>query len=226
MYKIRILIVEDDQRIAEIVDKYLQNLGYEVVHASNGKQAEDILSYESFQLALLDVMLPDTDGWSLIKKVKKESDTPVIMLTARSEESDKLFGFELGADDYITKPFSMKLLAARIKVALKRNNPTSVKDSISIGEIEINKASKSVTVGSKEVVLTPIEYSLLMYFVDNRDIVLSRDQILNAVWGYDYFGDVRTVDTHVKRLRKKLLDQSKWIKTSRGFGYRMVSDEG
>lgn len=225
MYNTRILVVEDDIRISEIVQKYLINAGFEVSVSATGAKAMEQLSLEEYHLILLDIMLPDTDGWTLIRQIKKIKDIPVIMLTARSEEEDKLFGFELGADDYITKPFSMKLLLARINVALKRSQVSAVNTKIDMNGIVILKASREVQVVGEVIVLTPIEYSLLLYFVDNLGIALSRDQILNGVWGYDYYGDSRTVDTHVKRLRQKLGPVSECITTVRGHGYRMVNHE-
>ncbi|WZL81826.1 response regulator transcription factor [Vallitaleaceae bacterium 9-2] len=225
MYSINLLFVEDDERIREIVRKYFEKESFHLYEAGTGKQAQQLLEEQDFHLIILDVMLPDTDGWSLLKGIRREKDVPVIMLTARSEEEDKLFGFELGADDYITKPFSTRLLLARVKAVLKRNNIQSVHHEIQINGIRMNKDYRQVYVGDQKLDLTPIEYSLLMYFMDNLNIALSRNQILNHVWGYDYFGDERTVDTHVKRLRKKLLTQSDCIETIRGHGYRMVKDE-
>lgn len=224
MYGINILLVEDDHRIREIVRKYLQHEEFIVYQAATGTEAFEQLEEREYHLILLDVMVPDKDGWTILKKIRETKDTPVIMLTARSEEDDKLFGFELGADDYITKPFSNKLLLARIKAVLKRNRIASINNEIEINNIKINKDHREVFVENQKIKVTPIEYSLLLYFIDNINIALSRTQILNFVWGFDYFGDERTVDTHLKRLRKKLGNESKCIKTVIGYGYKMVKD--
>ena len=224
MYNIKILLVEDDSRLREIVTKYLENEDFLVTIAASGKEAYEALENEVFHLILLDVMLPDTDGWSILRKIRKNKETPVVMLTARSEEQDKLFGFELGADDYITKPFSMKLLLARIKAVLKRNQVLSASNEVTINEITLNKDYRQVFIEGRKLELSPIEYSLLLYFIDNLNLALSRNQILDSVWGFDYFGDERTVDTHVKRLRKKLGEKSQVIETVRGHGYRMVKN--
>ena len=224
MYNIKILLVEDDPRLREIVNKYLENEDFVVTLATCGKEAFEALEEEEFHLILLDVMLPDTDGWTILRKIRTSKETPVVMLTARSEEQDKLFGFELGADDYITKPFSMKLLLARIKAVLKRNQVLSASNEVTVNDITLNKDYRQVYISGNKLELSPIEYSLLLYFVDNLNLALSRNQILDSVWGYDYFGDERTVDTHIKRLRKKLGEKSQVIETVRGHGYRMVKD--
>lgn len=224
MYNINILLVEDDARLREIVNKYLENEDFQVTLASSGEEAFAALEMDMYHLILLDVMLPDTDGWTILRKIRNEKEIPVIMLTARSEEEDKLFGFELGADDYITKPFSMKLLLARIKAVLKRNQVLSVSHEVTVNEITLNKDYRQVFIHGRKLELSPIEYSLLLYFVDNLNLALSRNQILDSVWGFDYFGDERTVDTHVKRLRKKLGEKSHVIETVRGHGYRMVKE--
>lgn len=225
MYNINILFVEDDLRIREIVRKYFETEAFQLYEAGTGKEAYQLMEGHDFHLVILDVMLPDTDGWTILKAIRRKKEIPVIMLTARSEEEDKLFGFELGADDYITKPFSTRLLLARVKAVLKRNHIQSMNNEIQMNGIRINKDYRQVYIGEEKLDLTPIEYSLLLYFVDNVNIALSRNQILDHVWGYDYFGDERTVDTHVKRLRKKLLNQSDCIETIRGHGYRMVKTE-
>ncbi len=225
MYSINILFVEDDLRIREIVRKYFEKEAFRLYEAGTGKEAYQLMEAHDFHLVILDVMLPDTDGWTILKAIRREKEIPVIMLTARSEEEDKLFGFELGADDYITKPFSTRLLLARVKAVLKRNHIQSMNNEIQMNGIRINKDYRQVYIDEKKLDLTPIEYSLLLYFIDNVNIALSRNQILDHVWGYDYYGDERTVDTHVKRLRKKLLNQSDCIETIRGHGYRMVKVE-
>lgn len=222
MKEINILIVEDEEKIREIVRTYAVKEQYKVFEASNGKEAYALLDERDYQMMILDVMLPETDGWTILRKIRKELNVPVIMLTARGEEDDKLLGFDLGADDYVTKPFSAKELMARIKTVLKRNHTVTVGETIEIGAMTINTSFHQIQVNDKEVDLTPLEYKLLMYFVDNRNLALNRDQILNGVWGYDYFGDERTVDTHVKRLRKKIGPEGERIKTVRGVGYRMV----
>lgn len=223
MYDIKILIVEDDDRIREILVKYMKNENFEIDEAPDGKKAMELFDDNKYDIAVLDVMLPDIDGWSILKHIReKDKEIPVIMLTARAEEEDRLFGFELGADDYVTKPFSAKELIARVKVQLKKNRRAVLDSIVVIGKIRMNTEYRQVYVDERPVELTPIEYSLLQYFADNINIALSRDQILNNVWGYDYFGEERTVDTHVKRLRKKLLEEGDKIKTVRGHGYRMV----
>lgn len=203
-----------------------------VSEAGTGKEAIELLETQAYHIILLDVMLPDTDGWTLLRRLRRTSSVPVIMLTARGEEDDKLLGFDLGADDYMTKPFSVKELMARIKTVLNRHHVATYGEVLSIGALTVNTAFHQVCVDNQDVALTPLEYNLLMYFLDNRNIALSREQILNGVWGYDYYGDERTVDTHVKRLRQKLngdtplsgqtLSRGFSIKTIRGVGYRMV----
>lgn len=225
MSKANILIIEDDQHLSVILDKFLTHQGYDCFVARSGADAFDLLEEHIFQLALIDVMLPDTDGWSILRHIREMGDLPSIMLTARNEEDDKLLGFELGADDYITKPFSNKLLQARIKAVLNRYNKNIEEDVLKIDDITLNKLSHEVIVDGEEVSLTPIEYSLLLYLMNNVGIVLSRLLILDSVWGYDYYGDERTVDTHIKRLRKKLENSGSNIVTVRGTGYRMVRNE-
>ena len=222
MKEINILIVEDEIKIREIVRIYAVKEQYEIYEAGSGEECFGLLDERDYQMIILDVMLPDTDGWTILRKIRKEKNIPVIMLTARGEEDDKLLGFDLGADDYVTKPFSAKELMARIKTVLKRNNIVTSGESIEIGNIVINTSFHQIQINGEEVELTPLEYKLLMYFVNNRNIALNRDQILNGVWGYDYFGDERTVDTHVKRLRRKIGEEGAEIRTIRGVGYRMV----
>ncbi|WP_202906800.1 response regulator transcription factor [Abyssisolibacter fermentans] len=224
MYEIKILLVEDNDRIREIIRKYLERESFVLFEASTGEEALKKLAEREYHLIVLDIMLPDKDGWTILRHIRESMDVPVIMLTARSEEEDKLFGFELGADDYITKPFSSRLLVARIKALLKRNHVLSANNEIIINQIRINKDFRQAYIDDEKIDLTPIEYSLLLYFVDNINIALSRAKILDAVWGFDYFGDERTVDTHVKRLRKKLGRKNRCIETVRGLGYRMVKE--
>ncbi len=222
MKDINILIVEDEKMIREIIRTYAVKENYNIFEAEDAKEAYAELEIRDYHMIILDVMLPDTDGWTILRKIRKEKNIPVIMLTARGEEDDKLLGFELGADDYVTKPFSAKELMARIKTVLKRNNIVTSGEIVKIDKLEINTSFHQIHMDGNEIELTPLEYKLLMFFVDNRNIALSREQILNGVWGYDYFGDERTVDTHVKRLRKKVDGDGSIIKTIRGVGYRMV----
>jgi DNA-binding response OmpR family regulator len=223
MKDVNILIIEDEVKIREILKKYAVNEQYDIYEAGSGKEAFSLIEERDYQLIVLDVMLPDTDGWTILRKIRQEKDIPVIMLTARAEEDDKLLGFDLGADDYVTKPFSAKELMARIRSILKRNHSVTLGEIINIGNIHINTAFHQIQVRDVDVELTPLEYKLLMYLISNRNIALSREQILKGVWGYDYFGDERTVDTHIKRLRQKLGEDAK-IKTVRSVGYRMVID--
>ncbi len=225
MKDINILLVEDEEKIREIIRTYAVKEQYNLYEAGSGKEAYDLMDEREYHLVLLDVMLPDTDGWTILRRIRKENNIPVIMLTARSEEDDKLLGFDLGADDYVTKPFSAKELMARIKTVLKRNHVVTLGEILTIGSMAINTSFHQIQIDGNEIELTPLEYKLLMYFVDNRNLALNRDQILNGVWGYDYFGDERTVDTHVKRLRKKIGEEGARIKTIRGIGYRMVVEE-
>ncbi|NMD38741.1 MAG: response regulator transcription factor [Christensenellaceae bacterium] len=226
MYNIKVLLVEDDERISKIVETYLSKENYDITVAANGEEAFAALEYNEFHAVLLDVMLPDTDGWSILRRIRKKGATPVIMLTAREAEEDKLMGFELGADDYITKPFSLKELLARVKALLKRSNVLSANVELSINGLKIQRDYRQVFADGERLALSPIEFSLLLYFVDNINIALTRDQILNVVWGNDYFGDERTVDTHIKRLRQKLgPKEGAAIETIRSFGYRMVQYE-
>lgn len=225
MKDINLLLIEDEEKIREIVKTYAEKEQYHVFEAASGSEAYELLDERIYQMIVLDVMLPDTDGWTILRKIRKEKNIPVIMLTARSEEDDKLLGFDLGADDYVTKPFSAKELMARIKTVLKRNHVVTMGETIDIGAMTINTSFHQIQVEDEEVDLTPLEYKLLMYLVDNRNIALNRNQILDGVWGFDYFGDERTVDTHVKRLRKKIGVAGSTIKTVRGVGYRMVTED-
>lgn len=218
----KILLVEDDMRIREIVSDYFLAEGFEILQAEDGKSALEIFENDSIDLVILDIMIPDIDGWSVCKRIRKISDVPVIMLTARADEEDKLLGYEMGADDYVTKPFSPRVLVAKSRMLLKRVEGTVGKTDgvISFNGIEINKLSRTVRIDSKNIELALKEYELLLCFMENRDIVLSREAILSKVWGYDYYGDLRTVDTHVKKLRSKLEDKAACILTIIGAGYR------
>jgi DNA-binding response OmpR family regulator len=224
MNGLRVLIAEDEQRLRKIVRTYLQRGGYEVIEATNGQEAIDLLDENEVDLVILDVMMPQVDGWSVLRQLRSESDLPVIMLTARGDEEDKLFGFELGAEDYMTKPFSPRELMARVRVVMKRHEKRGADSNVQMGKITLFPQSHQVQVDESEIVLSPKEYDLLFYFVKNAHRVLTREMILDRVWGYDYFGDDRTVDTHVKRLRKKLDIAGKQIVTVRGAGYRFEED--
>ena len=219
----RILIVDDEPDIITLISRYAEREGYEVVTAEDGSQAIDICRKEDFDLIVMDIMMPDTDGFTACKKIKEFKDIPVIMLSARGTEFDKLFGFEVGVDDYVTKPFSPRELMARIKAVINRSKTdVSENDSgiVNIGGMEIDTFGLTVTVDETRNELTAKEYALLMFFVNNRGIVLTRDQILNEVWGYDSFGVDRTVDWQIKLLRSKLGSCRDCIKTVRGVGYK------
>ncbi len=216
----RVLIVDDEPDIIELIKRYAQREGYEVTCADDGAKAIELCKAEDFDVIVMDVMMPDTDGFTACKKIREVKDIPVLMLSARGTEYDKLFGFEVGVDDYVTKPFSPKELMARIKVIISRHKKTSENGKISVSGIEIDTLGHAVSVDGKPVELTAKEYAVLLYLVRNKGIVLSRDQILDNVWGYDYFGDDRTVDWQIKLLRGKLGDRRDCIKTIRGVGYK------
>lgn len=224
MNGLRVLVAEDEERLRKIVRTYLHREGYEVFEAKNGQEAIDLLDETAVDLVILDVMMPEVDGWSVLRHLRSESDTPVIMLTARGDEEDKLFGFELGAEDYMTKPFSPRELMARVRVAMKRREKRAADSFVKMGKITLYPQSHQVMVGERELILSPKEYELLFYFANNAHRVLTREMILDRVWGYDYFGDDRTVDTHIKRLRKKLGDAGSQIVTVRGAGYRFEEE--
>lgn len=219
----KILIVDDEPNIVTLISRYAQREGYNIVTASDGKEAIDKCQSEDFDVIIMDVMMPDTDGFTACKKTKEFKDVPVIMLSARGTEFDKLFGFEVGVDDYVTKPFSPMELMARIKVILSHSKSTEQKSDngkLTVGGIEIDTLGLTVTVDGEKADLTAKEYSLLLLLVKNKGIVLSRDRILNEVWGYDSFGVDRTVDWQIKLLRSKLGDYRDSIKTVRGVGYK------
>ena len=220
MYQVHILIVEDEERLRKLIRKYLLLEGYNVHEAANGLEATDIFETETIDLMILDLMMPFKNGYEVARDVRRTSQIPIIMLTARSEEEDKLQGFDLGIDDYVTKPFSTRELMARIKALLKRTNVTATSDRIEIGHITIDPGARRILLNELEITFSPKEYDCLMYFVDNPNQALSREQILNRVWGFDYFGEDRTVDTVIKRLRKKLEEEGERIHTVRGVGYR------
>ena len=220
MEKIKILVVDDEERMQKLLKDFLKMKDYEVLLAGNGEEAIDLFFKEkSIALIILDVMMPKMDGWTALKTIREHSKVPVIMLTARSEESDELKGFDYGADEYISKPFSPKILVARVEALLRRSG-VQKEDIMEVGGSVIDEAAHSVSVDGKPVELSFKEYELLQYFVENKGIALSREKILNNVWNYDYFGDARTIDTHVKKLRAKLMDKGEYIKTVWGMGYK------
>ena len=220
MEKIKILVVDDEERMQKLLSDFLKMKDYEVLLAGNGEEAIDLFFKEkSVALIILDVMMPKMDGWTALKTIREHSKVPVIMLTARSEENDELKGFDYGADEYISKPFSPKILVARVEALLRRSG-VQKEELLEVGGIVIDEAAHSVTVDGKPIELSFKEYELLQYFVENKGIALSREKILNNVWNYDYFGDARTIDTHVKKLRAKLMDKGEYIKTVWGMGYK------
>jgi len=222
---LKVLVVDDEARMRKLVRDFLTVKGFYVLEAENGEQAVDMFfEQKDIALIILDVMMPKMDGWEVLKTIRKYSQVPVIMLTARSEERDELQGFSLGVDEYISKPFSPKILVARVEAILRRSN-ASGGDALSVGGILIDKAAHQVTIDGKEVELSFKEFELLTYFVENQGIALSREKILNNVWNYDYFGDARTIDTHVKKLRSKMGEKGNYIKTIWGMGYKFEVDQ-
>ena len=221
----KILVVDDESRIRKLIKDYLRRGGYEVIEASDGEEALEIFyKTKDISLIILDVMMPNLDGWEVLKEIRESSRVPIIMLTAKSEEEDELNGYSLGADEYVLKPFSPKVLVARVEAVLRR----SLGEETSIIEndgIRIDENAHEVTVDGKNVELSVREYDLLKYFMKNPGIALSREKILNSVWDYDYYGDARTIDTHVKKLRSKLLDKGDLIKTIWGVGYKFGSSQ-
>ena len=216
-----ILIVDDESRMRKLIKDFLVAKGYSILEAEDGEKALEVFeeNREKIQLILLDVMMPKLDGWSVLREVRATSKVPIIMLTARGEERDELFGFELGVDEYISKPFSPKILVARVEAILKRTKGDK-KEIKNLDGIEIDKEGRTVTVDGKDVELSLREYELLIYLIENENIALSRDKILNNVWNYDYYGDSRTIDSHIKKVRHKLGKKGKYIKTIRGVGYK------
>lgn len=217
-----ILVVDDEERIRILIEAYLKREGLNVIQAENGEDALSIFKTKNIDLIVLDVMMPILDGWSTCREIRKISNVPIMMLTAKSEDEDQLLGFNLGTDSYVTKPFSPKVLTAKIIALLKRAYPedNSKTDDITFDGLYINEDHHEVRIDDEEVYLSPKEYELLCYFVKNIDIVLGREKILDAVWGMDYYGDLRTVDTHIKRLREKLGEKAYLISTVRGVGYK------
>lgn len=220
MYKL--LVVDDEPKIREVIREYAEFNGYEVTEAEDGMSAVGLCKLNKYDLVILDIMMPKLDGFTACKEIKKISDVPIIMLSARGEEYDKLFGFELGIDDYIVKPFSPKELMARVNVVLERRNSVSKDNSsvLTFDGLEINIAARTVSVDGKRVELTPKEYDILFYLIKNKNIALSRDKLLSDIWGYDFFGDDRTIDTHIKNLRNNLGPYRDFIVTLRGVGYK------
>ena len=221
MENIKILVVDDESRMRKLVKDFLVREGYTVLEAGDGMEAMDIF-YEDRDIALviLDVMMPKMDGWQVCREIRESSKIPIIMLTARSEERDELQGFELGVDEYISKPFSPKILVARVNAILRRTMGNTGGDVIEAGGIRMDKAAHIVEIDGKQIELSYKEFELLSYFMENAGIALSREKILNNVWNYDYFGDARTIDTHVKKLRSKLGDKGEYIRTIWGMGYK------
>ena len=231
MEQIKILVVDDESRMRKLVRDFLERAGFQVLEAGDGMEALDLF-YEDqgISLIILDVMMPKMDGWEVCREIRKESKVPIIMLTARGEERDELNGFELGVDEYISKPFSPKILVARVNALLRRTSGLSMDQTIAAGGIEIDKAAHIVKIDGNMIDLSFKEFELLTYFIENQGIALSREKILNnvwnydyfgdAVWNYDYFGDARTIDTHVKKLRNKLGDKGEYIRTIWGMGYK------
>lgn len=215
----KILLADDEQLMRQLVIDFLKPEGYEILEASDGKEALDIYDKEHPDLILLDVMMPGYDGWTVCREIRRESTVPIMMLTAKGEEIDQLFAYDLGADEYITKPFSPKILVAKIKALLRRSQNEQETHEADDG-VAIDRDARQVVIDGKNVDLSPTEYKLLNYLMSNTGKALSRRQILNQVWNYDYYGDLRTVDTHINRLRIKLGDKGRYIRTVRGYGYR------
>ena len=221
MDKLKILVVDDESRMRKLVKDFLVKRNFEVLEAENGADAIDVFfSKKDIALVILDVMMPKMDGWQVCREIRQYSKVPIIMLTARGDERDELLGFDLGVDEYISKPFSPKILVARVEAILRRTGQTGAEDVLSAGGIVIDKAAHLATVDDKPMDLSFKEFELLTYFLENQGIALSREKILNSVWNYDYFGDARTIDTHVKKLRSKMGDKGEYIKTVWGMGYK------
>ena len=221
MDKSKILVVDDESRMRKLVRDFLVKNNYEVVEASDGEEALDLFFEKNdIDLVILDVMMPKMDGWQVCREIRAYSKVPIIMLTAKSDERDELMGFELGVDEYISKPFSPKILVARVEAILRRTGQAASEMIIEAGGIRLDKQAHSVTVGEEVIDLSYKEFELLAYFMENKGIALSREKILNSVWNYDYFGDARTIDTHVKKLRSKMGAKGELIKTIWGMGYK------
>ncbi len=226
MEKRKILVVDDESRMRKLVKDFLTKSGFEVIEAEDGVAALDIFfERNNFSLVILDVMMPKMDGWQVCRELREYSKVPIIMLTAKGDERDELQGFELGVDEYISKPFSPKILVARVEAILRRTNALSEDDIIESGGIVVNKAAHSVSIDEEVIELSFKEFELLTYFLENEGLALSREKILNHVWNYDYFGDARTIDTHVKKLRGKMGPKGEYIKTIWGMGYKFEVSE-
>lgn len=225
MEQLKILVVDDETRMRKLVGDFLKKSGYQVLEAGDGSAALDIFFEQNdIALVILDVMMPKLDGWQVCKEIRQYSKVPIIMLTAKSEEQDELLGFELGVDEYITKPFSPKILVARVEAILRRTSANDGDNVLSAGGICIDKSAHSVTIDGQSIDLSYKEFELLTFFMENKGIALSREKILNNVWNYDYYGDARTIDTHVKKLRSKMGDKGDMIKTIWGMGYKLSID--
>ena len=225
MDALKILVVDDESRMRKLVSDFLTKKNFQVLEAGDGEEAIDIFYAEKdVALIILDVMMPKMDGWEVCREIRKNSKVPIIMLTARGDERDELLGFDLGVDEYISKPFSPKILVARVEAILRRTGQGNTEDTLSAGGIVIDKAAHIATVDGKTMDLSFKEFELLTYFLENQGIALSREKILNSVWNYDYFGDARTIDTHVKKLRSKMGDKGEYIKTVWGMGYKFEVD--
>ena len=221
MEKSKILVVDDESRMRKLVRDFLVKSHYEVAEAADGEEALALFFEQNdFDLVILDVMMPKLDGWQVCREIRAYSKVPIIMLTAKSDERDELLGFELGVDEYISKPFSPKILVARVEAILRRTGQAASELIVEAGGIRLDKQAHSVTVEGKDIDLSYKEFELLAYFMENRGIALSREKILNSVWNYDYFGDARTIDTHVKKLRSKMGAKGELIKTIWGMGYK------
>ena len=226
MERIKILVVDDEARMRKLVKDFLSKSGYEVLEAEDGSQALDIFFEQNdIALIILDVMMPKMDGWQTCREIRQYSKVPIIMLTAKSDERDELQGFQLGVDEYISKPFSPKILVARVEAILRRTNQMAEEEKLEAGGIVLDKTAHSVTIDGQPIDLSYKEFELLAYFLENKGIALSREKILNNVWNYDYFGDARTIDTHVKKLRSKMGEKGDLIKTIWGMGYKLSVDD-
>ena len=222
MDRLKILVVDDESRMRKLVKDFLAKKEYEVIEAEDGAQAVDIFfANKDISLVILDVMMPKMDGFAVCREIRAHSKVPIIMLTARGDERDELQGFELGVDEYISKPFSPKILVARVEAILRRICQSDKEEILSVGGIEVNKSAHMVKINGRDIDLSFKEFELLVYFMENEGIALSREKILNNVWNYDYFGDARTIDTHVKKLRSKMGDKGEMIKTIWGMGYKL-----
>lgn len=222
MERLKILVVDDEARMRKLVKDFLSKSGYDVLEAEDGSQAMDIFFEEKdIALVILDVMMPKMDGWETCREIRGYSKVPIIMLTAKSDEKDELLGFQLGVDEYISKPFSPKILVARVEAILRRTNVNAGEEILEVGGIVVDKSAHSVTIDGEPIELSFKEFELLVYFMENKGIALSREKILNSVWNYDYFGDARTIDTHVKKLRSKMKGKGDLIKTVWGIGYKL-----